>query len=518
MSVKQNKILILIVTLFLILVACGNNNSKTSSNGNTELTVGVTTFADTLEPTDQYFSWTITRYGVGENLTKFDEKGDLQPLLSESWKLSDDKLEWEFKIRDNVKFSNGHPLTAEAVKTSIERVFQKNKRAESFFTYDSITAEGQILKIKTKKPVAILPEILADPLFLIVDTTVNTDEFAKKGPITTGPFLVQEFKPGEYTVVVRNENYWNGKAKLSKVTFKDINDQNTRALALKSGEIDVAYNLKVGNKADFEGDENIVASELKSLRTTFAFMNQKKDLKDKVLRQAIIKGADRVNYTQKLLQGGASAAKAPIPPTLDYGFDKLKDENTFNPEEAKKILAAGGYKDVDRDGFVEKPDGSKLDLNFVIYTSREELNVYAQALQANMKEIGIKVTLKPVSYETLLTMRDNSNFDLLIWNMLVANTGDPEKYLTENWYSKAITNQSGYSNPKVDKLLEDLSIEFDKDKRKAMIEEIQQLIMDDAATLFFGYETTFLFRNKNVTGITMYPMDYYWITKDVAKN
>ena len=72
------------------------------------------------------------------------------------------------------------------------------------------------MKIKTKEPVAILPESLADPLFLIVDTSVNTDEFAQKGPISTGPFVVQEFKPGEQTVVVRNENYWNGKAKLAK--------------------------------------------------------------------------------------------------------------------------------------------------------------------------------------------------------------------------------------------------------------------------------------------------------------
>ena len=166
---------------------------------------------------------------------------------------------------------------------------------------------------------------------------------------------------------------------------------------------------------------------------------------------------------------------------------------------------------------MERPDGSKLDLNFVIYTSREELGIYAQAFQADMKEIGIKVTLKPVSYETLLTMRDDSNFDLMIWNILAANTGDPEKYLTENWDSKVKTNQTGYANPEVDKLLKELSREFDKTKRRDLIVKIQQLIMNDAATLFFGYETTFLYSNKVVTGLKMYPMDYYWITKDVAK-
>ena len=202
---------------------------------------------------------------------------------------------------------------------------------------------------------------------------------------------------------------------------------------------------------------------------------------------------------------------------MDYGFNELKDENAYNPESAKKILADAGYKDRDGDGYLERPDGSKLDLNFVIYTSREELGIYAQAFQADMKEIGIKVTLKPVSYETLLTMRDDSNFDLMIWNILAANTGDPEKYLTENWDSKVKTNQTGYANPEVDKLLKELSREFDKTKRRDLIVKIQQLIMNDAATLFFGYETTFLYSNKVVTGLKMYPMDYYWITKDVAK-
>lgn len=517
---KKSKLLVLFTMLLALVVACGGNKDggTVSSTPKDELVVGVTSFADTLEPTDQYFAWVITRYGVGEGLTKFGESGELEPLLAESWSLSDDKLEWTFKIRDNVKFSNGTPLTAERVKTSLERVFEKNGKAEGYFKYKSIVADGQNLTIKTEKPIAILPEIMADPMFLIVDTTANTEEFAQKGPIATGPFVVQEFKPGEYTVVVRNENYWDGKAKLAKVTFKDINDQNTRALALKSGEIDVAYNLKVGNQADFEGDKNIVTQSLKSLRNTYAFMNETGPLKDKVLRQVLISGANRESYTQNLLHGGASAGKAPVPPTLDYGFDQLKDENAYNPERAKKLLEDAGYKDVDGDGFVEKPDGSKLDLNFVIYTSREELGVYAQALQADMKNLGVKITLNPVSYETLLTMRDAGKFDLLIWNVLAANTGDPETFLRQNWHSKEITNQAKYSNPEVDKLIDGLGNQFDKAQRKADIIKIQQYIMDDAATLFFGYETTFLYSNKIVTGLKMYPMDYYWITKDVAKN
>ena len=96
-----------------------------------------------------------------------------------------------------------------------------------------------------------------------------------------------------------------------------------------------------------------------------------------------------------------------------------------------------------------------------------------------------------------------------------ANTGDPENYLRENWYSTSANNTSGYANSEVDKLLDQLASEFDSNARRDLVMQIQQEIMDDAATVFFGYETTYLFYNNRVTGVTMYPMDYYWLTKDV---
>ncbi|UWP58535.1 ABC transporter substrate-binding protein [Ruminococcus gauvreauii] len=489
-------------------------SGQTASGG--EVTIGVTSFADTLEPTEQYFSWVVTRYGVGETLAKFDENGEIVPCLAKEWSVSEDQLTWTFKIREGVKFSNGNDMTPEAVKASLERTFELSDRAATFFDPESIEVDGQNLLIRTKDPVAVVPGSLADPLFLIVDTTADTDSFAMSGPICTGPYAVESFNPTDSCIVVKNEYYWDGEVPLDKVTLKCIDDQTTRSMALQTGEIDIAYNLKTENIADFEGDESIEIQKLQSLRSTYAFMNQNGVLGDIRLRQAIIRGLDKETYCSTLLEGGATPGKAPVPPTLDFGFDELQDENAYDPEGAKALLAEAGYEDLDGDGFVETPEGEVLDLNFVIYTSREELNVYAQAAQASLKDIGIKVTLNTVSYETLLDMRDSGDFDMLIWNVLVANTGDPEKYLRENWHSTSASNQTGYLNPEVDSLLDQLAAEFDEDARKDLTIQIQQLIMDDASTVFFGYETTYLFSNSRVTGVTMYPMDYYWLTKDIA--
>ena len=499
-----------------LLTGCGGGSNGSGNKDDGKVTIGVTSFADTLEPTEQYFSWVVSRYGIGETLVRFDTKGEITPCLAETWEISDDQMTWTFKIREGVKFSNGDDMTPELVKASLERTFEKSDRAVSFFEPTAITVEGQNLKITTKEPVAVLPGSLADPLFLIVDTKVDTDSFAQNGPICTGPYAVESFSPTESCVVVRNEHYWGGEVPLDRVELKCVDDQTTRSMALKTGEIDIAYNLKTENVAEFENDPSITIQKLESLRSTYAFMNQNGALKDKKLRQALIRGLDKETYCNTLLDGGATAGKAPVPPTLDFGFDELVDENSYNPDSAKQLLAEAGYKDNDGDGFVEMPDGSPLDLKFVIYTSREELNVYAQAAQSSLKDIGIKVTLDTVSYETLLDMRDSGDFDLLIWNVLVANTGDPEKYLRENWYSTSSSNQTGYKNEQVDALLDQLSKEFDESARRSLIIQIQQLIMDDAATVFFGYETTYLFSNDTVTGVEMYPIDYYWLTKDIA--
>ena len=130
--------------------ASGENSAldKTGGDGG-EITIGVTSFADTLEPTEQYFSWVVSRYGVGETLVRFDENGEIVPCLAESWEISEDQLTWTFKIREGVKFSNGDDMTPELVKASLERTFELSDRAVSFFEPASMEVDGQNLLIKT---------------------------------------------------------------------------------------------------------------------------------------------------------------------------------------------------------------------------------------------------------------------------------------------------------------------------------------------------------------------------------
>ncbi|MCR5758561.1 MAG: ABC transporter substrate-binding protein [Selenomonas sp.] len=504
--------------LTVILAGCGSENSSADKG---VLKVGVTNFADTLEPTQNYFGWVVMRYGLGECLTKFDEKMNVQPWLAESWSISEDHLTWTFKIRDGVKFSNGDPLTAEAVKASIERTFAKNNRAATFFKYKEIKAEGQTLTIVTEKPMPNMPGFLADPLFIIVDTNAEgSRDFAKEGPICTGPYMVESFVK-EKAVMKKNPNYWDGDVPFETVEVPSIDDPNTRAMALQSGEVDMAVNIAAGDMDTFRGNDKFDVDEISSLRVVLARLNQKGILKDDKVRAALICGCDRETYNNVLLKGTFLPGKAPVPPSMDYGFDQLTDPNAYNPERAAQLLDEAGWKDTDGDGIREK-DGQPLKLDFVVYNSRAELPLYAEAVQADLKKLGFDINIKTVDYNLVDQMGIKGEYDLLISNITTANTGDPEIFLS--WYWKTNhngdnpQNGSGYSNPALDAKFNELAVEFDKSKRRQLMIDIQQIIMNDGAALFLGYPQTNIVSSKALAGVKMYPSDYYWITNLIKPN
>ena len=502
----------------LLFSGCGGDSGGNSSGGDPNvLKVGVTNFADTLEPTQNYFGWVVMRYGLGECLTKFDEKMNIQPWLAENWQVSDDHLTWTFKIRDNVKFSNGTPLTAESVKNSIERAFAKNNRAATFFEYENIAADGQNLIITTKKPLPGMPGYLADPLFIIVDTSAeDSRDFSKEGPICTGPYVVESFVK-ERAVMKRNENYWNGDVPYQTVEIPSIDDPNTRAMALQSGDVDVAVNIAAGDIDIFKSNDKFHIDEISSLRVVLARMNQNENriLSDPKVRAALISGCDRETYNDILLKKTFIPGKAPVPPSLDYGFDQLTDPNAYNPERAAKLLDEAGWKDSDGDGIRDK-DGKNLELDFVVYNSRAELPLYAEAVQSALKKLGFDIKINTVDYNLIDGMGIKGEYDLLISNITTANTGDPEIFLTWYWKSNADgsnpQNGSGYSNPEYDALLNQLNSEFDAAKRRELIIKLQQILLNDGAALFFGYPQTNIINAKYVDGVVMYPSDYYWIT------
>lgn len=485
---KKGALLAAAALLTFSFSGCGGD--KNVSKGSKEtLTVGITNFADSLEPTDNYFGWQVMRYAIGECLVHFDNKMNPEPWIAESWKVSDDKLSWTFKIKD-IKFSNGNKVTAEAVKKSLERTFAKASRVKVMFEYESMTANGQV-------------------------------DFAKSGPICTGPYKVTSFSKAKCELDA-NPNY-SGTVPFKHLIINTIDDPNTRAMALQKGEIDMAVNIGAGDLALFQDKNKFNISEISSIRDTLLRLNQNpgRPLADKNVRRALIKSMDRETYGNVLLKGTYIPGGPMLPPSLDYAFDELDKMNPdkYDVEAAKKLLADAGWKDTDGDGFVDK-DGKNLELNFTFYSGRAELPLFAEAVQSDAKKVGIKVNLKNVDYNILFDIGKKGEYDLLISNILTEQAGDPEffmnVYFRTNKDGNTPENASGYSNPEYDALSEKLSGEFDPAKRRDIIIQMEKIMMNDAGTVVLGYPKTNLVSSKNIANANIYPCDYYWVTKDIT--
>ena len=495
---------------------CGGGDKKAEHKDTAKF--GVTNFADSLEPTDNYFGWVVMRYGLGECLVKFDKKMNSTPWLADKWQISDDKLTWTFHINDKACFSNGTKLTGELAAASILRTFEKAPRAKSMFEYESIKGEGQNVIIKTKHPVPTLPGMLGDPLFIIVDTqTIKDRDTAKQGPICTGPYAVKSYTKAK-AEMVKNEKYWDGEVPFKAVDILTIDDPNTRAMALQKGEIDFAINIAAGDLQLFNNKDKYNVSSIASLRDVLARLNVRPErpLGDLKVRQALLRSLDRVTYNKVLLKDTFVPGGPYLPPSVDYGYDQLykEDPNQYNVESAKKLLAEAGWKDTNGDGYVDK-NGKNLELDFVFYSGRAELPLYAEATQADAKKVGIKVNLKNVDYNVLDGIGRKGDYDLLISNVLCLQAGDPEVFMNMYLKTGQEQNGSGYSNPEYDALSDKLGVEFDPAKRRELIIEMQKVILDDAASLVFGHPQTNMVSNKSIANAEILPCDYYWLTKDI---
>ena len=151
-----------------------------------------------------------------------------------------------------------------------------------------------------------------------------------------------------------------------------------------------------------------------------------------------------------------------------------------------------------------------IELNFLTYDSRN-LPDFAEGVSSQLEKIGIKVNVKKTDADTEWNMLVAGEYDLLNTNWMTVQDGDPYGYL-DNWYGKSNANYCGYQNDEYDKIYEALSTEMNEEKRKDMIEKLQQILIDDAAVMIHGYYNSNMSSNKSVTGANISVADYYWIT------
>ena len=499
---KKIKILL---SLFLAITLCGcSNDTKT----NKTLNAAMFWISTSLDPTNNYDGWVLSRIGVGETLFKLNEDYEVENGLVKSYEQVDDTT-WNMTLRDDVTFSNGKKVTGEDIKACLERAFEKNTRATDYFVLDHVEASGQDFTIYLKTPSGAILNNLCEPLFTIYDTT-QSDESIATNPICTGPFVVDEFVAEKTIDTSRNDHYYDGEAKLDHVHFIQVADSDARVFALQSGEVDLANTIDYSSLELFRDNEDYQVLEVLGPRTNVVYMNNESTfLSDINIRKALSYSVDRENIVKLV---GGQAATGLYSSALPYY--EVQTNYDFDLDKANQILDEAGYIDTNQDGIREK-DGQALILNY--YESADhgsaDANIIAQSLQSEASKMGIQIQINQV--ENVNDIKAAGTFDLCSANDSTAPTGDPEVFLQARYLSTGSTNTGRYKNNQVDALIQNLSTTFDLNKRHELALQANEMILEDAANIYVSYVPLNTVTTSKVKGAICHPVDYYMITKDI---
>lgn len=521
----KGKNIFTIVLASVLLAGCGNSQSVQNSSASTEqtlsdakktMTIGDTTFnpenaEPNVNPHEDYAGWACIRYGIGETLIHYSDSMEIEPWLAKEWE-NIDPYTWKITLQDGVQFSSGRAMDAEAVKQCLEHLIQVHDRAPGDLMIESIEADGQILTIRTSEPRPALLNYLGDPYGCIIDVDAGFEDGIVAG---TGPYIAVECNSGDHLKLVKNENYWNGTPKIDELTIKTISDGSTLAYALQSGEIDAAYGMAYESYPLFQ-NEQYQFSQIATSRAFYCWMNYESPLaSDPAVRKAIALGIDKEGFVKTLLDGNGYPGNGVFPFGFAFGGDKVKTES-YDPEEAKKVLEEAGWVDEDGDGIREK-DGTRLTIRWLTYPSRQELPLLAESAQASLKNIGIEVDINSTADHNKIR-KEPDQWDVYASAMVTAPTGDPEYWFTSCALDSSAVNNGHYHSDQLEELEKQMAAEFDPDIRAELAIQMQQTILDDNAYVFCSFLQMSQISKSNVSNYTAHACDYYQITADLDIN
>jgi peptide/nickel transport system substrate-binding protein len=288
----------------------------------------------------------IVHYNIFETLTKINSDGKVTPLLAESWEVSPDLKTYTFRLRRGVKFQNGEPFNAQAVKFSFDRASGEkstNKDKRTFANLSTQVVDDNTVVLINKEIDPDLPFLLGQATAVIVEPK-SVDTNATK-PVGTGPYQLENWAKGSSVTLVKWDGFRNaGEIKLKKVTFRFISDTAAQAAALMAGDVDVFKPLATRAVAQFKNNPQFqVIPGGSRAKTILAINNKRKPLDDVRVRRAILAAIDR----KAVVEGAADGFGTPIGSHYVPGAEGYVDTTGINPfdiEKAKKLLAEAGVK------------------------------------------------------------------------------------------------------------------------------------------------------------------------------
>ncbi|MGG4147003.1 ABC transporter substrate-binding protein [Paenibacillus algorifonticola] len=507
----------MIVCLMLVLAGCSTNTVQNAAKGtnaasennaaaaNKKLIMAYTWNPAGVDPHGDD-SWDVMRSGAGETLIKLNEQLQPSAWLAKEWK-QEDANTWTFKLETGVTFHDGKKMDAESVKASLLRSIESSHLAKDLLLVKDIEVLApDELKIITTQPNSAIISSLADPSTIILD--VDSMEEAGSYPAMTGAFKIKQFTKDVSLVVERYDGYWGKPAKLAEVTMKFVTDGNTRLMALQAGEVDVATDIPIDSIELVEKDSKLEVLSAPSVRTHMVLFNMNSPLfKEKANREVVDQAIPREAIIESVMRGYGTKAKSPFPEILPFG--KVAEQAAG--ETTEQLLTAGGWQK-NAAGMWEK-GGKPFEATLLTFPHRPELSVMAEVIQNQLLNEGITVKIRKV--ENIDAELAKSDWDLAMYSMLTAHTGNPQYFLNIFYQSASESNVSHYESKPLETVINKLNDTADTEARYALAIQAQDIINADLPQSFIVHPDNVFGVKKGVTGFLPHPIEYYYVTAEV---
>jgi peptide/nickel transport system substrate-binding protein len=449
---------------------------------------------------------------------------EVEPALAKSWNISSDGLTYTFALRSGVKFHDGSDFTADAVKFDFDRMLDEKSPYHntgpfplSFFysavkevkVIDPLTVEFDL-----KDPYAPFLSNLAYPTGLIVSPEA-IKKFGKdigRHPSGTGAFIFKEWESNSKVILQRNSAYWGGPPKLDAVVFRPITDANTRVAEMLSGGIDMMVEVPPDSLGQFKDGARYQIFQQAGPHLWFLILNAKEPpFNDKRMRQAVNYAVNKRAITDSILQGTAQVAAGPTPPAFAWAYDDTLRPYAYDPSKAKELIKESGYDGKELTFYVTEGGSGMLDPVPM-----------GTAIQADFAAVGLKVKIETYEWNTFLGkvnpgLEGKANLAEMAW---MTNDPDTLPYLalrTAAWPDKGGFNSGYYSNPDVDKLLEQARQSTDQAERAKLYKKMQEIVHDDAPWLFVANWKQNAVATSAVKGFRLQP-SFFLLLHDVTKD
>jgi len=469
-----------------------------------------------IEGTDiQQVSWANEFHALlYQPLVVFDPNMKLVPDLAVDFEVVDGK-DMVFKLPPDAKFSSGNPITAEVIKESIERYKRLSPYAEDFAVVERIEViDAYTVKLVNKEPPAylwaVLTTVYGAPVDVKVAAEIGDEEFNRRS-VGSGPYKLVEWVKGSHVTMEVNPYYKTNmpfvKNKgpnpyIKKVIIRFIPEDLTRISEFLAGRVDIIRGVPAEEVKRLKENPNVVLYEVLSPGINYIMVNMKHEiLKDPNVRKAIMIAINREELAKALDYTVVPWYSLMSPTMICYNESVEKWAESvykYDPEKAKELLAASGWVDTDGDGIVDK-DGKPLRLTLLVPVDRPALKKIAPLIQAQLKAIGIDLKIQEFTYSIVRERTRNWDFDLAL---RLFSWADPDIFI---YLAHSEIGNYTYSNPLVDKILEEARTIMDMTERTKAYSRMQMIMLEDLFMIPLFVEKEYIAASKSVKGLIVLP-------------